>query len=151
MKNHTAEKINVFHNSVFTALSIGIPFCIFKFLFGLLVIRHHLDIAGWLLVIWSIIDLIMNSTTVLLIIFKLKPAIETCMIAQAGRLFRKPELFITFDTFISFSIICFTLWSGWIKEFSLSEHYLWLLATTINLISLSIANIWMELQKSRIW
>ena len=71
--------------------------------------------------------------------------LEYCTISEVGRLFKRPRLFLAIDTLITFSIICFVLWSGWIVRLSLEESYLWYAATTLNLISISIVNIWIEL------
>jgi len=77
------------------------------------------------------------------------PPIEYCTIAQAGRLFKRPRLFLAIDTMVSFSIICLVLWSGWIVRLSQEESYFWYAATTLNLISISVVNIWIELSRRR--
>jgi hypothetical protein len=68
-------------------------------------------------------------------------------IAQAGRIFGRPRLFLTIDTLLCFYIICFVLWSGWIKDLGTAESYLWYAATTLNLISISLVSIWLELER----
>ncbi len=73
--------------------------------------------------------------------------IEYCTIAQAGRFFKRPKLFLAIDTLISFSIICIVLWSEWITLLTRQELYIWYAATTLNLISVSIVNIWIELKR----
>jgi hypothetical protein len=73
--------------------------------------------------------------------------LEYCTIAQAGRLFKRPGLFLAIDTLISFFIICFALWSGWIANLSRMESYFWYAATTLNLISVSVVNIWLEFRR----
>lgn len=139
-----------FQTPAFQALTIGIPFCIFKFLFGILNIRAGTDqqyplvLFGWLIIIWASVDLIMNLVVVTFDIAGREPPIEFCTIAQLGRLFGKPKLFLAIDTLIAFSIICFVLWSGWIRLLNTNESYLWIAATTLNLISISIVNILLE-------
>ncbi len=79
-----------------------------------------------------------------------RPApIEYCTIAQAGRLAQSPRLFLAIDTLVSFAIICFVLWSGWITKLSTGEAYLWYAATTMNLISVSLVNIALELGRAK--
>jgi hypothetical protein len=56
-------------------------------------------------------------------------------------------LFLAIDTLIAFGIICFVLWSGWIKFLYINESYLWYAATTLNLISISVVNIWLEFRR----
>lgn len=140
-----------FQTPAFQALTIGVPFCIFKLLFGVLSIRtgtapsSFLVYFGWLIIAWASVDLGMNLARVFYHLSGRRSPVEYCTIAQAGRIFERPRLFLAIDTFLSFSIICFVLWSGWIKDLSTGESYLWYEATTLNLISISLVNIWLEL------
>jgi hypothetical protein len=142
---------SIFQTPIFQALTIGVPFCIFKLLFGILSIRIGVEqssfllIFGWLVVAWASVDLVMNLARVLFHLFGRESLVEYCTIAQAGRVYGRPRLFLAIDTFLSFSIICFVLWSGWIKDLGTVESYLWYAATTLNLISISLVNIWLEL------
>ncbi len=147
-----AEKFEdgFFLTPTFQALTIGVPFCIFKLLFGLLALRMgvasaSLSAFGWLVMAWALADLLMNLYRVFSHLAGRAALIEYCTIAQAGRLFKRPKLFLAIDTLITFSIICFVLWSGWIVHLRLEESYLWYAATTLNLISISVVNIWIEL------
>lgn len=157
MKEHTKQRIerigdNVFLSPSFQALTIGVPFCIFKMIFGLLVLRQgtlsvFLSVFAWLIIVWALADLIMNLARVYFHLSGRETPIEYCTIAQAGRLLKKPGLFLSIDTLISFSIICIVLWSGWITLLTRQELYIWYAATTLNLISVSIVNIWIELKR----
>jgi hypothetical protein len=142
-----------YRTSVFLAVTIGIPFCIFKYLFGLLAVRAGLGqdnsfliIFGLIIILWAVIDFFMNLARILFNLLDHRPWVEFCLIAQIGRIFKRPSLFLAIDTLLSFSIICFVLWSGWIKNLNLNESYLWYAATTLNLISISFVNIFSELQ-----
>ncbi len=142
-----------FQTPAFQALTIGVPFCIFKILFGVLSERigsgqqNFLVLFGGLIILWASVDLVMNLVRVSLDVTGRESPIEFCTIAQLGRLFRKPKLFLAIDTLIAFVIICFVLWSGWIKLLTTNESYLWYAATTLNLISISIVNIVLELRR----
>jgi len=150
LKGDTGKaELNVFQTSIFLALIIGIPFCTFKYLFGALAVRHGMGYHhalvtyfGWLIIVWASIDLLMNLVRIYLNLRQRKSSIEFCLIAQLGHLVKRPSLFLTIDTFLSFSIICFVLWSGWIKDLRPYESYLWYAATTINLMGLAVVNIW---------
>ena len=136
----------------FQALTIGVPFCVFKLLFGLLAMRAGdaagpLTVFAWLVIVWAMADLVMNLVRVAFHTAGREAPIEYCTIAQAGRLFKRPGFFLAIDTLISFSIICFVLWSGWITLLSPNESYFWYAATTLNLISISIVNILIELRR----
>lgn len=157
MEEHTRQRTErigdkVFLSPTFQALTIGVPFCVFKLIFGLLFLREgalsiFLSIVAWLIIVWALTDLIMNLARVYFHLSDRKSPIEYCTIAQAGRLFKKPDLFLAIDTLISFSIICIVLWSGWITLLTRHELYLWYAATTLNLISVSVVNIWVELKR----
>jgi hypothetical protein len=142
-----------FQTPTFQALTIGVPFSIFKILFGILSIRtgtdqqYHLVIFGWLVILWGLADLVMNLIVVAFNIAGRESPIEFCTIAQFGRLFGKSKLFLAIDTLLAFVIICFVLWSGWIRLLNINESYLWIAATTLNLISISVVNIWLELRR----
>jgi hypothetical protein len=150
------EKIedSFFLTPTFQALTIGVPFCIFKLLFGLLALRMSEQVPsasisafGWLVIAWASADLLMNLARVFFHLAGRTAPLEYCTIAQAGRLFKRPRLFLAIDTLVSFSIICFVLWSGWIVSLSQEESYLWYAATTLNLISISVVNLWLELSR----
>ncbi len=157
MKEQTEQRDKIesfFSTPTFQALTIGVPFCIFKLLFGLLALRAAaeqrsatLTAFGWLIVAWAATDLLMNMARVAFHLSGRASPVEYCMIAQTGRLFGRPRLFLAFDTLISFSIICFVLWSGWIVQLGQAESYLWYAATTLNLISISIVSIWIEFRR----
>jgi hypothetical protein len=141
-----------FFTPAFQALTIGVPFCVFKLLFGMLALRasgssSFLYAFGWLIIAWAVTDLLMNLSRILYNLAGWTSPIEYCTIAQAGRLFKRPRLFLAIDTLISFSIICLALWSGWIAQLSQMESFFWYAATTMNLISVSVVNIWIELRR----
>jgi len=140
--------LNFFQTSIFLALIIGMPFCTFKYLFGTLAIRygwqnHHdpVIILGWVVIVWAGVDFLMNLVRIYLNLRRREALIEFCLIAQLGRLIRRPSLFLTIDTFLSFAIICFVLWSGWIKDLRPHETYMWYGATSVNLMGLALVNI----------
>jgi hypothetical protein len=138
----------------FLSLTIGIPFCIYKLLFGLVAVRTGaaagtlLPVFGWCVIAWAGLDLLMNTGRALLDLLHLPYPFEYCTIAQAGRIFRMPMVFLAFDTLISFAIICFMLWSGWITRLTPAESALWYAATTLNLISLSAVSLYNEIRKA---
>jgi hypothetical protein len=140
-----------FETPVFQAITIGVPFCVFKLLFGSLSLRiggaemsDLLIIFGWMVIVWATIDLFLNLARVFFHLKGIVSPVEYCTIAQVGTHFKSPRLFLAIDTFVSFSIICIVLWSGWITHLSWGESYLWYSATTLNLISISVVNIWLE-------
>jgi hypothetical protein len=136
--------LRFFQSPFFLSMTIGIPFCIYKFIFGSLAIRYGTDgeqvtvVFGWLIIMWAAIDLTMNIARAFLDFFGRSNALEYCIIAEIGRYFHAPRTFLAFDTLLTFSIICAMLWSGWITRLTPFEAFLWYAATTLNLISLSL-------------
>ena len=144
----------VFQRPFFLSLTIGIPFCIFKLLFGITAIRTGtsdnlflLNGFGWLVLLWAAADLLMNTGRSTLDLLHLPAPFEYCTIAQIGRYFHKPMMFLAIDTLLAFGIICAMLWSGWITTLTRFESFLWYSATTMNLISLSLVSIYHEIRK----
>jgi hypothetical protein len=143
-----------FTRPLFLSLTIGIPFCIFKLLFGITLIRigSHasalVSICGRGVVIWALADLIMNVGREVFDLLNRPAPFEYCLIAQAGRLVHMPMVFLAIDTLLTFIIICTMLWSGWISTLTLFESYLWYAATTMNLISLSLVILYNEIRSS---
>lgn len=134
----------------FLSCTIGIPFCIFKILFGLTILRAGegalFQAAGLAITIWATADLFMNAGRSLLDLLHRPAPFEYCTIAQIGRLFKRPLIFLAFDTMLTFSIICAMLWTGWIGTLDPAEAALWYAATTMNLISLSLVSLYNEIR-----
>lgn len=143
-----------FKSPFFLSFTIGFPFCLYKILFAILITRVgslnswlFLILAGYFVIIWASADLVMNLIRAFEDIRGKESRIEFCTLAQAGRVMGAPMVFLALDTLLTFSIICFVLWSGWVMHFTGYEAYLWYSATTLNLISLSLVGLWTEIQR----
>ena len=143
-----------FTRPAFLSFTIGVPFCLFKILFGIQFIRAaeiHSQLwfiyAGWVLITWAGVDMIMNLTRAGFDLIGSGNKIEFCSLAQIGKLLGAPLVFLAFDTLITFIIICMALWSGWIVYLNRVEAVLWYGATTLNLISLSLVSLWTEIRR----
>ena len=133
----------------FLSLTIGIPFCIFKLLFGVTAFRTGTPgfvIIGSIVIVWACLDLLMNIGRSVFDLAGRPAPFEYCTIAQVGRMVHRPLAFLAVDTLLSFLIICSMLWSGWITHLSIPESFLWYGATTLNLISLSLVSIYNEIR-----
>ncbi len=156
MSEYTRESDAIqrfFIRPFFLSLTIGIPFCAYKLLFGITAIRvgtgslPGLVIFGWAILLWAGIDLLMNTGRAALDLFGRQAGFEYCIIAQIGKFFRRPLVFLAFDTLLSFLIIVIMLWSGGITVLTKTESYIWYAATTLNLISLSIVSLYNEIRR----
>ncbi len=143
----------LFARPFFLSLTIGIPFCIFKILFGMSALREGgdqdfiLKAIGFFILIWAGTDFFMNSGRIIIDLLNKESSFDYCTIGQAGRYLGRPLVFLAIDTLLTFLIICFMLWSGWITHLSVIEQYFWYAATTLNLISLSIVSLYNEIHK----
>ena len=143
-----------FRRPFFLSLTIGIPFCAYKLLFGISLARAGgpsvtaLAAFGGLVILWAGIDLAMNAGRMIFDIAGRPSPFEYCTIAQLGRIVRMPMVFLAADTLLSFSIICFMLWSGWIGALQPAEAAVWAAATTLNLISLSLVSLYNEIRRA---
>jgi hypothetical protein len=141
-----------FTRPLFLSLTIGVPFCIFKLLFGITLVRigselpGPVSVLGWGVTMWAMADLVLNLGREVYDLLGRQAPFEYCTIAQAGRFFSMPMVFLAVDTLITFIIICTMLWSGWIASLSKFEGYLWSAATTMNLISLSLVVLYNEIR-----
>ncbi len=146
----------IFSRPAFLGLTIGVPFCVFKLLFGLTAWRtgsdsglELLSLFGLAIMIWASADLVMNAGRSILDLLDRPAMFEYCTLAQLGRVFDIPLIFLALDTLLTFGIICAMLWSGWITTLSTVEAYLWYAATTMNLISLSLVSLYNEIRRKR--
>jgi len=143
---------NFFVRPFFLSVTIGIPFCIFKLLFGVTAIRVSsappLHLFGWLVILWAGADFLMNAGRAVFDLFRREAPFEYCTIGQLGRIFHKPLVFLALDTLLTFTIISLMLWSGWIAILTPLESYLWYAATTLNLISLSLVILFTEIKRA---
>ncbi|MCG6538155.1 MAG: hypothetical protein L7F78_26435, partial [Syntrophales bacterium LBB04] len=82
----TSKRIDssIFRSPTFQALTIGVPFCIFKLLFGVLSIRTGAAYSpifvyfGQLVITWSAIDLFMYIARVFFDLSGRSPPVEYC-------------------------------------------------------------------------
>ena len=150
-----ADRIQQFFvRPFFLTLTIGIPFCMYKGIFGIAAIQAGtpqdplLAAFGWLVLAWAATDFAMNTLRAAGDLLHIQTPLEYCTLAQIGRFVRRPLVFLAFDTLLSFSIICLMLWSGWISRLSPVESVLWYAATTLNLISISLVSLYNEARRA---
>ncbi|HVP96194.1 hypothetical protein [Methanoregula sp.] len=148
---HPADRIQAFFvRPFFLTLTIGLPFCTFKAIFGFAAIQAGtpsdplLTSFGWLVVGWAAIDFVMNTLRASGDLLHIPTPLEYCTLAEIGRFLHRPLVFLAIDTLLSFTIICLMLWSGWITRLSPPESVLWYAATTLNLISISLVSLYNE-------
>jgi hypothetical protein len=144
--------LHLFLRPAFLGLTIGIPFCIFKFLFGISLVRAGgsgqaiVAWAGLFILVWAAADMAMNAGNVIMDLAGRQTSFDYCSIAQVGHWLHRPRAFLALDTLMTFSILCLMLWSGLIATLTPTEMVLWYTATTLNLISLSAVSLYREIR-----
>ncbi|MCG7854355.1 MAG: hypothetical protein MIO88_00725, partial [Methanoregulaceae archaeon] len=81
-----ADRIQrLFHRPFFLSTTIGIPFCVFKLILGIVAVRESstpvFTIIGWGIILWAGTDLIMNLGRAVLDIIHRESSFEYCLIA----------------------------------------------------------------------
>lgn len=135
--------------SVFLAFTVGLPFACFKVLCGVLALRNGYPAVAVPFFAVAALDAGLNGARIVQGLLGMKPRTEFCFLAQVGRLFGAAEILLALDTLLSFGIICWVLWSGWIAQLSDPERYAWLGATTVNLLSVALMQIWIEVKRRK--
>lgn len=150
-----ADRIQKFFvRPFFLTLTIGLPFCTFKGIFGFAAVRAGtpsdplLAAFGWLVVGWAAVDFGMNTLRAAGDLLHIRTPLEYCTLAEIGRYLHRPLVFLAIDTLLSFTIICLMLWSGWISRLPPLESTLWYGATTLNLISVSLVSLYNEAKRA---
>ena len=148
------NKRSFFTSPFFLSLTVGVPFCIYKVLFGIQFVRaaeihsqRVFVLAGCILISWAFVDMLINLIRAGYDLIGKADRIECCSLAEIGRFFSAPDVFLAFDTLITFIIICSALWSGWITYLNPVESKLWSFATTVNLISISMVALISEIRR----
>ena len=89
-----------FVRPIFLSLTIGIPFCAFKLIFGLSATRAWTPgfaAFGWIVIAWACADLAMNIGRSVYDLAGRTAPFEYCTIAQVGRMLGRPMVFLALD------------------------------------------------------
>ncbi len=144
----TTRQGSFFKTSAFAALTIGVPFCVFKGLFGFLLVDNKYAVIGAACIAWAVADCAMNLVRAGMELAGARDSsLQFCLLGQLGARFGRRDLLMAMDTLLAFAIICGVLWSGWIAQLPPWGHALWLGATTVNLMSLAIMHVWLEIAR----
>ena len=117
-------------------LTIGLPFCAFKIICGL-----HLSLP--VLTLLGGIDLLMNLTNLMTLLFLKRTLLDACFISLIVRAFKQPaieqkstwqDLGNSLDVLLSFSLVAYIIGSGVIKNFSQSFTQIWNISVILNVL-----------------
>ncbi len=115
-------------------ITIGLPFCAFKILSGLLWGQHWLTALG-------LIDLVINVLNLAFLIITRKRFMDACLLSLMVRKFKRPspqrksmwqDFGNSLDVFLSFSIVAIMIGGQFLQILSANHMNLWNLAVILN-------------------
>jgi hypothetical protein len=115
-------------------LTIGLPFCGFKIVAGILFNQYWLIALG-------IIDLLINASNLLSLIFLKRRLFDACFLSYIVRLLKKPNLNVltkwqdlgnSIDVLLSFTIVGYVIGGGFISKLPASHLMIWNISVILN-------------------
>jgi len=132
-------------------VAVGLPFGIFKVLTGLRALEWFpaAPILGWSLIGLGIVDLAINGTNLVGLVFLKRRLLDTCFFAAAARLLRNREdsdwkwhdLGISLDTLLAMSIIAYMIGTNAFASFPDSQLKLWNACVILNVLFAGLARL----------
>ncbi|MEA2012725.1 MAG: hypothetical protein U9O87_06540 [Verrucomicrobiota bacterium] len=129
------------YNIVFLALTLGVPFSIFKIIGGRVIVREF-GIFGYFLICVGIIDLLLNLCRSFQAYGIFSGKVSYCFFSTIGNIFSKEEFFLGIDTLFSFFIVVIFLWSNLITKLTSTENFFWVSAVTVNVLAVGFTQLW---------
>ncbi len=116
---------------IFDIITIGIPFGIFKITTGIYY-------EFFPLIIWGVLDLVINFVNLLIYTVFKRKHMASCLLAILGKKIKnKPtyeDLGESLDVLFSFSIVALVIGSGAIKEYSPNMELFWNISVILNVL-----------------
>ncbi|MBX3155328.1 MAG: hypothetical protein KF773_04980 [Deltaproteobacteria bacterium] len=111
-------------------LTVGIPFCVFKLVTGLIAIESPFAVLGYVLVALGALDLALNAGNLvaLLVAHRRIGAVCTAELALRG------ELGLAVDVFVSFGLVAIVVGFGLIARMPAWALPIWNLAVVLNVL-----------------
>jgi len=115
-------------------ITIGLPFCVFKMVTGLLMNQYWLVGLG-------VLDSLINGVNLILIVLLRKRVWDACSLSFLVRLFKKPNLEHkekwqdfgnALDVLLSFSLVAYVIGGGFIQDVPSKQLWFWNLSVVLN-------------------
>ncbi len=121
-------------------ITIGFPFCAFKVLTGKTALERlpmpwGAFVGGFLLAL-GMLDLVINVTDLVFLIFKGKRIASTCTLTLAAGVFRRgwKELGTSLDVMLSFTLVAIMVGGGFFRDFDKATLVLWDVSVVFNVL-----------------
>lgn len=119
-------------------LTVGIPFCAFKVLTGLIL----LDIiapAGYALIALGAVDLVLNVVNLVASLVASRRLGGVCLAEVVLR--RSPSLGLAIDVFVSFGLVAIVIGAGLLSQLPSSLLPIWSVAVVLNVLGAGVGRL----------
>ncbi len=130
-------------------VTVGLPFCVFKFFTGLVAIQTPwLADAGYLLVGVAVVDLAFNLLNLVSLFVKQRRVTEVCL---ADVVFRRlgatNDLGIAVDVFLSFALVAIAIGTGMMTRLPAWGVPIWSVAVVFNVLGAGVGRLFSALSR----
>ncbi len=132
---------------LFEVLTVGLPFCSFKIIFGLYLLRINFQLLGISILVWGILDLIINVINFFSLVTFKRRILRVCglnyLVAIILPVFPvvhsgPKDLGTGIDAMFSFIIVSIVIGGGVFGELSYLEIKIWSVGVILNVLSAGI-------------
>ena len=143
------ERFHIVIMQFIEILTIGLPFCAFKIITGLLFRFHWLTILGMM-------DLVINVTNLISLVIAKKRFTDACLLSLFIRKIKRPsidtkplwqDLGNSLDVLLSFSIVAIMIAGNHLKEIPTEHMLLWNISVILNVFGAGLSRVKDSLHK----
>jgi hypothetical protein len=129
-------------------LTVGIPFCVFKLLTGVIALRSPaLAPAGYALLALGSVDLLMNVANLIALLVTRKRLGAVCLSEVVLRRFGDSELGLAVDVFLSFGLVAIVVGFGLLLRVPDWALPIWNLAVVLNVLGAGVGRLFAALRR----
>ncbi len=129
-------------------LTVGIPFCVFKLLTGVIAVRSaSLAPIGYALLALGSVDLLLNVANLLSLLVTHKRIGAVCLSDVLLRRFGDSELGLAVDVFISFGLVAIVIGFGLLLRVPTWALPIWNLAVVLNVLGAGVGRLFVALRR----
>ena len=122
--------------------TVGLPFCAFKLLTGMIAVRSSLAPLGFALVALGLVDLVLNTFNLVALITVRRRVSGVCFVELALRLLgRRADVGLAIDVFVSFGLVAAVVGLGLIPRIPVWALPLWNLAVVLNVLGAGVGRL----------
>ena len=128
-------------------VSVGLPFCVFKALTGVIALHASLRPAAYALLALAAIDTVLNLVNLAGLLVVGRRVVGTCFTAVA--LGRGNDVGIALDVFLSFSLVALVVGAGLLAHLPAPALPVWNTAVVLNVLGAGIGRLLEAVRRRR--